>query len=237
MELKKNHGIDLERHRGLIFLVALALSLFIVLNIFEINFAKIDPEPKAPKVEVTAGIDIPITVPETKQKSAPKKLNPDLRPKPVSTASPILKSMPKPNPQIDLGGLEPIDSEFDDESQVETVEMILVEHVARPAACADLKERESQMKCLNQWISTYLAENIRYPERERELGIEEKLYFEFVISETGQVEKIKLLRGSTPAFIEEAERCLQALPRMIPAQQMGREVRMRMRIPVSFKSS
>jgi hypothetical protein len=59
----------------------------------------------------------------------------------------------------------------------------------------------------------YFSANIQYPEMAREFGIEERIWFSFVIDSMGQVQKIKLLRGKNPLLVIEAARVIAAMPR------------------------
>jgi antitoxin component YwqK of YwqJK toxin-antitoxin module len=72
----------------------------------------------------------------------------------------------------------------------------------------------------------YLQKNIRYPEMEREMGIEGNLYMKITIDKTGAVSVIEPLR-EIPGGIgitKEVTRVLKAMPAMKPAKKNGRAV-------------
>lgn len=72
----------------------------------------------------------------------------------------------------------------------------------------------------------YLQKNIRYPQMEREMGIQGNLYMKFTIDKTGTLTAIELLKpipGST-YIAKEVERALKISPKWKPAKKNGRAV-------------
>jgi len=65
--------------------------------------------------------------------------------------------------------------------------------------------------------------------------VEEKLYLKFLISETGMVEEVSVIRGQDEDLKQEAIRVLKSMPKFSPASQMGNPVKVRVIVPVNFK--
>ena len=240
MQEKKSAKANLENYRPVFFLVWLALSLVVIISLFEIKTEySVSSFPAPEKVVYTAGIAIPVTFPERLKKPESKKeiVAPEPEPMKLTDRFKVVDDFTKiiEQAKISLGGLIPIDSESSDPLPIEIIDAVLVQNMARPMECEALSDKSEQLQCFNSWISRYLAEETEYPRRARNLGVEGKLYVQFLISETGQVEEIEVLRGQDEDLIEEAMRVLKSMPQFAPASQMGKPVKVRVVVPVNFK--
>ncbi|NBC65150.1 MAG: TonB family protein, partial [Bacteroidetes bacterium] len=78
--------------------------------------------------------------------------------------------------------------------------------------------------------------NIRYPEMAKEAGIEGTVYVQFVVSENGNVEDAKVIRGIGGGADEEALRVVKEAT-FEPGYQDGKPIRVQYSIPIQFKLS
>ena len=74
----------------------------------------------------------------------------------------------------------------------------------------------------------------RYPEIAQEMGIQGRVYVNFIISKNGNITNIRM-RGPDKNLEKEAERIIARLPRMTPGKQRGRPVRVPFSIPITFR--
>ncbi|ANQ50514.2 energy transducer TonB [Flammeovirga sp. MY04] len=81
----------------------------------------------------------------------------------------------------------------------------------------------------------FLGKNMKYPKRALKMGVEGKVYVQFIVGKDGSLTDFKVVRGLGAGLDEEAVRVLKLSPKWIPAEQRGRIVRQRMVIPISFK--
>ncbi len=81
----------------------------------------------------------------------------------------------------------------------------------------------------------YLMENIKYPAMARESGIEGTVVLQFVVSNTGNISDIKLMRGIGGGCDEEAMRVVKKMPVWKPGNHNNVNVAVRMTIPVKYK--
>ncbi len=81
----------------------------------------------------------------------------------------------------------------------------------------------------------YLQDNLKYPVRAKELGIQGKVYLSFVVEKDGSVTDVALLRGIGGGCDEEAIRAVKNMPKWIPGKQRNIPVRVRFNLPVNFK--
>lgn len=83
--------------------------------------------------------------------------------------------------------------------------------------------------------SQYLSTNLKYPQQARSMGVEGTVIVVFTINSDGSISDTEILRGIGGGADEEALRVVSESPKWTPAQQRGRVVNSRMRLPVRFK--
>ena len=81
----------------------------------------------------------------------------------------------------------------------------------------------------------YIAKNLRYPTIAQENGIQGRVILRFVVSATGEVKDITVLRSLDPYCDKEAIRVVSTLPKWIPGKQNGRNVPVYYTLPIQFK--
>jgi protein TonB len=87
------------------------------------------------------------------------------------------------------------------------------------------------VEALYKWLS----DNINYPAAAAEEIIQGRVVVRFVVSKTGEVSQVTILRGKHPALDKEALRVVKKLPRFIPGKQNGQAVNVWYTLPVNFK--
>ncbi len=81
----------------------------------------------------------------------------------------------------------------------------------------------------------YIAQNMKYPLQARRMGIEGKVFVQFVVEKDGSISQVQAVKGIGAGCDEEAVRVLQSAPAFKPGFQRGKPVRVRMEMPVIFK--
>ncbi len=81
----------------------------------------------------------------------------------------------------------------------------------------------------------YLIQNIKYPEISKLNNEEERVILTFVISQTGDIVNVEVVRGRYPMLIDEALRLIKTMPNWIPGKQRGKPVAVKYMMPVNFK--
>ena len=79
----------------------------------------------------------------------------------------------------------------------------------------------------------YLLENMIYPEEMKENGIEGRIFVQFVVTKTGSVENVTIARG-IDGLNREAIRLVKQMPNWKPGINNGKEVNVKMIIPIRF---
>jgi len=80
----------------------------------------------------------------------------------------------------------------------------------------------------------HVSNNIRYPQQARRMGIEGKVFIGFVVDEYGRLTQLKVVKGIGAGCDEEALRVVQTSPPWKPGNQRGKNVKVRMVVPIRF---
>ena len=241
MEAKKSQKADLEKKSPVFFLLGLALSLLAVLVVIQIEKQKTTSQLKG-KVTIEASLasDVPITIRKVKEmpevNKEESKINTNLPPEVVPDEKLIWDNIFK-DKSTEGDELEDIPLEPLIEDEVETIDFMFIEKMARPKECEKYGSIDEQKACLNSWIQKYLSTNVKYPEISKRMRSQDRVYVTFVISEKGEVESAWVERGQYEALNEEALKVVKGMPDFIPGSQHNKPVKMKMTIPVNFKLS
>jgi TonB family protein len=83
----------------------------------------------------------------------------------------------------------------------------------------------------------YIKNNMKYPQTATDMGIEGKSYLKFIISTTGDISNVKVVRGvqDCPECDQEAIRLIKSMPKWEPGKINGKPVNSTFTLPVQFK--
>ncbi len=88
-----------------------------------------------------------------------------------------------------------------------------------------------EMQFLKRWVYEY----IKYPENAIRNGVEGRVIVEFVVDNKGKVRDIEVIRGVDEELDAQVVKVIQASPKWKPAQLHGKDVSVRLSVPVEFK--
>jgi periplasmic protein TonB len=80
----------------------------------------------------------------------------------------------------------------------------------------------------------YFNENLRYPVKAQNNGIQGKVYVQFVVSKNGEITDIKILKGVEISLDQEALRLIAGMPVWKPGKNNGKPVATYFSLPVKF---
>jgi periplasmic protein TonB len=83
-------------------------------------------------------------------------------------------------------------------------------------------------------LSSFLGDNLEFPEVERERNAEGRVVVEFIIDETGSLSNFKVTESAGKNFDNEAIRVLKKMPKWKPGRQNTGPVSMYFTLPVTF---
>ena len=122
-----------------------------------------------------------------------------------------------------------IEEEFDDVD----VPFAVIEDVPIFPGCENVS-KSKRRDCFQEKMNKHIVKNFRYPDIAQEMGIQGRVYVNFIISKDGSISNIRM-RGPDKNLEKEAQRIISKLPKMTPGKQRGRPVRVPFSIPITFR--
>ena len=230
MQKKKNPKADLRKYSGLFLAAGLCLILFISWQAIEFKSYERQYDLESLNVEDDDDEEIPIT----EQIKTP--------PPPPPPPAPEIIEVVEDEEEIEETIIE--STETDQEEVVEEVEVLeeevdvdvpfaIIEDVPLFPGCERVPKSDRR-KCFQEQIQKHINKNFRYPEIAQEMGIQGRVFVQFMIGKDGNISGIRT-RGPDKNLEKEASRIISKLPRMIPGKQRGRPVRVPFSIPITFR--
>ncbi len=84
-------------------------------------------------------------------------------------------------------------------------------------------------------LTAFLVKNMRYPSSARKMGVEGTVHVSFLVSKTGTISEVKVLRGIMAECDKEAIRVVESMPAWKPGKQNGHNVHVRLVMPLKFR--
>ena len=84
-------------------------------------------------------------------------------------------------------------------------------------------------------LMNYIASNLKYPSAAQDQGIQGLVMLRFVVTGTGEVGEVQVLKSLDPSCDREAIRVVKSLPRFTPGRQQGKPVNVWFQLPVRFE--
>ncbi len=222
MELKKNPEADLAKKSGLFLSIGLVISLALVIMAFEWKFY--DDGSLVDLGKVDDNFEDLMEVPPTEQPPPP----------PPVIQQPEIIEVPDEE-EIE----EEIEVNLDVEITQETVVEAIVFEEAPEEEVADqiFSVVEDQPEPAGGYPAFYkfIQKNMDYPAQARRMGVEGKVYVQFVVDKDGSINEVKAIKGIGAGCDEEAVRVVKSAPKWKPGKQRGRAVKVRMVVPITFK--
>lgn len=125
--------------------------------------------------------------------------------------------------------------EIEEEESDEVLSFAVVESVPIFPGCEDAKNNDEKKQCFQQKILQFVGREFQFPEMARTMGIQGRVYVYFVIEKNGSISDVKVMRGVDPLLDDEAVRVVKKLPKLTPAKQRGKPVRMSFTLPINAK--
>ena len=233
MQPKKNDKVDLSKNSGLYFATGLALILLISWQAIEWKTYDKDLYGyEALNVDEEDDEDIPIT----------EQLKTPPPPPPPPPPAPEVIEVVEDEEEVEETVIE--STETNEEEIVEIVEVeeefeevdvpfAVIEDVPIFPGCEKV-DKSQRRDCFQEQMNKHIRKNFRYPEIAQEMGIQGRVYVNFIIAKDGQITNIRM-RGPDKNIEKEAQRIISKLPSMIPGKQRGRPVRVPFSIPITFR--
>ena len=233
METKKNPKVDLNKDSSLYFVIGLALTLLVSWQAIEWKTYDKDLYGyEALDVDEEDDEEIPIT---EQIKTPPP-------PPPPPPPAPEVIEVVEDEEEVEETVIE--STETNEEEIIEIVEVeeefddidvpfAVIEDVPIFPGCEKV-DKSQRRDCFQEKMNKHIRKNFRYPEIAQEMGIQGRVYVNFIIAKDGQITNIRM-RGPDKNLEKEAQRIISKLPNMTPGKQRGRPVRVPFSIPITFR--
>jgi protein TonB len=232
MQLKKNPEADLNKNRNLYFVIGLTLVL-------GVTWASVEYKSYERKIDLTNGdmlVDDEEDVPITEQLKTPPP------PPPPPPPAPEVIEIVEDEEEVEETVIE--STESDEEMVIEDivveddfddidVPFAVIEDVPIFPGCESVAKSQRRA-CFQEQMNKHIRKNFRYPDIAQEMGIQGRVYVNFIISQDGTITNIRM-RGPDKNLENEAARIIGRLPKMTPGRQRGRAVRVPFSIPITFR--
>ena len=232
MQPKKNPEADLNKNRNLYFVIGLSMVLGITwgaveyktydrqLNFDGVNMLEDDED------------DVPIT----------EQLKTPPPPPPPPHPAPEVTEIVEDEEEVEETVIESTESDeemiiedivVEDDFEDIDVPFAVIEDVPIFPGCERVAKSQRRT-CFQDQMNKHIRKNFRYPDIAQEMGIQGRVYVNFIISKDGSITNIRM-RGPDKNLENEAARIIGRLPKMTPGKQRGRAVRVPFSIPITFR--
>jgi len=244
--LAKKNDLKSQRNPFLRFSVSLALSLFIVYTMFQIETVKAETaEVIIPiqedetiyvehfKVEEVKVVEVPKEEPIVEKKI----ISNELKEVPDDTVikNAVLETSTTPKEVTKDFNKDAVEV-ADTFEEVEEVPFAFIEDAPVYPGCDKYKSKEERKACMSKKIQKHV--NRRFDTSlAQELGLSEgkkRISIFFIIDENGNVTGIES-RAPHPKLEKEAERVIKMLPKMKPGKQQNKSVKVKYALPIVLK--
>ncbi|MBD5202177.1 MAG: energy transducer TonB [Bacteroides sp.] len=99
----------------------------------------------------------------------------------------------------------------------------------------EVVEQKPQFPGGDAALLKYIGDNLRYPAAAQENGIQGRVVVRFVVTKTGKVGEVQVMRSKDPDLDREAVRVVKSLPAFVPGKMNGHSVNVWYTLPVTFK--
>ena len=234
MQPKKNPKVDLTTNSSLYFVIGLSFILFVTWQAIEWKtYDKSLYGYEALNIDDEDEEEIPIT----EQLKTPP-------PPPPPPPAPEVIEIVEDEEEVEETVIESTETDEDEVIEVEDVEIeeedfdvdvpfAVIEDVPIFPGCEKVSKSERR-NCFQQKMNKHIKKNFRYPEIAQEMGIQGRVYVNFIIAKDGNITNIRM-RGPDKNLEKEAQRIIGRLPQMTPGKQRGRPVRVPFSIPITFR--
>jgi len=126
------------------------------------------------------------------------------------------------------------DTEIDEDTEVDFVDINTEDEEIEENVVFQIVEKMPSFPGGEAAMMKFLSDNIKYPTIAQENGIQGRVYVNFVVSKTGEISNIKVVRGVDPALDQEAIRVVKSMPKWEPGEQRGKPVNVSFMLPINF---
>jgi len=103
-----------------------------------------------------------------------------------------------------------------------------------PGCTNEPEGTEEKANCSASKLMSFIGHNLQYPEEAREQKIEGVVVLSFIVSDSGQIDQVRVLRDIGGGCGQEAQRIIKDMPPWQPAIFKGNQVATQFTLPITF---
>ena len=219
---KKLPEADVTRKSGLYLNIGLVISLLVVITAFEWRFY--DDGALADLGQVSDDFEEMLDIPPTEQPPPPP---------PPPKIQPEIIEVP------DEEEIEEIEVNLDVEiTEEKAIEAIVFEEPVEEEVADEvftIVEQQPEFPGGMGAFYQYVHKKLKYPSQARRMGIEGRVFVQFVVDKKGNITEVQAVRGIGAGCNEEAVRVIKSSPKWKAGKQRGKAVKVRMILLITFK--
>jgi periplasmic protein TonB len=222
MEAKKTDSADLTKKSGFFLSIGLLVTMVLVVTAFEwkqYEDSLVDLQGKNMNT-----FEEVMEVPPTEQPPPP----------PPQVQQPQVVEVPDEE-EIKEDIKVNLDVEVTDQTKIEEIVVQAAEPEEESDQIFTIVEESATPKGGMAAFYKYVSDKIKYPPQARRMGIEGRVFVEFVIGKDGTLTEVRAIKGIGAGCDEEAVRIVQSAPAWNPGKQRGKPVKQRYTLPIIFK--
>jgi protein TonB len=223
MEPKKTEKADLTKKSFLFLTIGLVVSLLLAIMAF--SYRVYDDTSVKDLGKNDATDEEILEVPPTEQ----------LPPPPPKIQQPQIIEVPdekKIEEEIEIN----MDTEVTEDTKVEEIKIQAVEEEKEDPNQIFLVVEETAAPIGGMpAFYEYVGKKLKYPAQARRMGIDGKVFVQFVVNRDGSIQDVSVVKGIGGGCDELAAKVIQESPAWNPGKQRGNAVRQRMMIQITFK--
>ncbi|MGQ3013720.1 MAG: energy transducer TonB [Flavobacteriales bacterium] len=249
MSVHQKKEANLDKQRGLFYVIGFIFGLTLLLTAFEWRTFTEIVQREIKKQTVVAEVEeiapVMLTTPPPPQQAPP--------PPPPPPSVPEVLQLVDDDVEIDETELDfSADDDSDNRSDGviggveggtgpvldEVVDFMVVEDLPVFPGCEGVKGNDNLLECFDRQLGNFLAKNVSYPSRAREMGKEGVVHVKFTIGKDGIVRDVQLAlpdRKIGYGLEEESINVVKKLPKMQPAKQRNVPTSVSYIVPIQFK--
>ena len=221
MEVKKAESVDLTKKTVLYFNIGLVLTMVIIVFAFE--YKSYDDSGIASLGTVTDDFEDLLDIPPTEQPPPP----------PPKIQQPEIIEVPDEE-EIEEEIEVDLDVEIKEEDVIADIEFVEEAEEIADEIFLIVEESATPEGGMGAFYK-YVRKRMKYPSQARRMGIEGRVFVEFVVDKDGSLISVKAVKGIGAGCDEEAVRVIKNHPKWKPGKQRGVPVKQKIVLPITFQ--
>lgn len=221
MEFKKNPSKDLQKYKPLFFNLGLAISMGLAVMAFE--WKTYDDGDMVALGNANDDFEELLDIPPTVQ------------PPPPPPKEKLVEL-------VEIPDEEEIDEEIEIDLDIEITEEMEIEELIVEQAPEEeeadeiftIVEQKPEPVIGYDEYYRYIVNNLKYPPVSRRMGLEGKVFVQFIVDKEGNIMNPEVVKGIYFDIDAEAVRVIKEGPKWNPGKQRGRAVKVRIILPINF---